>query len=120
MKNFILEMHEIAVDKMEDPISLSEMRKLLKDRGYKSDEQPLTNSITRVFGEIFIIEYNEQRGYITSDDAKYTMTGEAYYRYLNYKEMQQAHASSKQAGVIAIAAIITSVVVGVLQILTQG
>lgn len=119
MKNFIIEMHEIAVERMEEPISSSEMRSILKDRGYKSDEQPLINAITKVFGEIFVIEFNEQRGYSTGDDAKYTITGEAYYRYLGYKEMQQAHASSKQAGVIAVAAITVSVVVGIIQIVAQ-
>jgi hypothetical protein len=120
MKNYIIEMHEIAVERLDTPISVPEMRDILKDRGYKSDEQPLLNSITRVFGEIFIIEYNEQRGYSTQPDAKYTMTGEAYYRYLGYLEMKEAHASSKQAGFIAIAAIVVSVMVGVVQILTQN
>ena len=120
MKNYIIEMHEIAVSRIDDPISHPQMIELLKNKGYKSNEQPLLNSITRVFGEIFIIEYNEQRGYNTSSEAKYTMTGDAYYRYLGYVEMEQAHANSKQAGIIAIAAICISVLVGVVQILTQN
>lgn len=120
MKNYIIEMHEIAVERIDNPISHPEMITILRERGYASNEQPLLNSITRVFGEIFIIEYNEQRGYSTTSEAKYTMTGDAYYRYLGYVEMQQAHASSKQAGIIAIAAICISVLVGVVQILTQN
>jgi hypothetical protein len=119
MKNYIIEMHEIATARLEKPISLPEMISILKIRGYPADTQPLLNSVTRVFGEIFIIEYNEQRGYSTSEEAKFTMTGEAYYRYLGYLEMQQAHASSKQAGKIAIAAIIISIIVGILQIISQ-
>jgi hypothetical protein len=120
MKNYIIEMHEIAAARIDEPISVPEMRDILKQRGYKSDEQPLLNSITRVFGEIFIIEYNEQRGYSVQPEAKYTMTGEAYYRYLGYLEMKEAHESSKRAGGIAIAAIVISVLVGVVQIIAQA
>lgn len=106
-RDYIIEMHQYAYSNVEKGCTLPEMISHLESLGIKADEQPLNNSIIQVFGQIYVDSYRATTGY-TQGDSRYWIQAEAYYRHLDYLEMQDARQNSKQATKLAIWAIVIS------------
>lgn len=97
-------------------------RELLEHLGVEQNTQ-LETVFRMWFFDKFAASINANKTQVTIDwdvfkkSTPYFLTGDAYLSLMDYRELQEARKSSKQAMKIAIASILLAVVVGIAQII---
>jgi hypothetical protein len=129
MKDYIIEMHKFALEKMDTGVSYDEMVEHLKHK--KFDVDSLVDGIGRAYGDIFFSVVEgvtrtlafKQPGTVNQ---RHRMAAEAYFRYIGYLEYKAANKNAlvaQENGNTAIRyakwALIISILVGIAQIYVQ-
>lgn len=125
--DYIKLLHQYAYEHIEDGVSFPEILEYLKTQGIDVDDVHLKSSIARTFSQAFVDSNRASIGFSMTDTGKHYMLTDAYYRHLEYLELEESRKnaeSAKKQSLIAIIltlfALIASTIIGILQIIASN
>lgn len=103
-KSIFIKIIEYGIKKDLKGVTFPEIKEFLLKEGV--DMADKTNFLQEAFSEIFLND--QQRRYGITFSQTYYLTAESYFRFLEYKELQEARETAKRAHLLAIIAIAIS------------
>ncbi len=121
--DYILLIHKLAYDNLENGISYQAVIDKLKSKGLDINNQSLIASIDRTFNQVFVDSNRANVGFSKDYTGNYFMLTDAYFRYLEYVELvesrknaESAKRQARHAIYITLFALVVSIVIGILQL----